>query len=236
MYWYTWAILAGIVGAVTLMGMLGSLVPARGRGWKALRERFPATRMPEPGAFTGRSTMHVFAPGETPTRYGCLAMFTPWAWKLPLSVRFASDAHALTITIDEGLASSKDSVQIPFDQLRLLGVDDVKLAYTAGGRYGQLASLQAGPCVLVVPAAQFDAELNLLREFGQVGPDPHAAGIPQDPAIPSMPSPASGDPEQPGPAGLGGVDGSDPHHPWWSRKNRDPSTRPTTWDDIRGGR
>ena len=169
MYWYTWVILVGVLNAIAVLSIIGAMLSGRSRGWRALCSEFPVQQIPDADAFTGRSTMFVFAPGEEPKRYGCLAFFMPWTWKYPLSVRFASDAQSLFITLDEGVGTLKQGAQIPFSELMIADFFTVKLAYTFwGGQFGKHASLRAGSCTITVPVAQFQHELLLLHQFGQI--------------------------------------------------------------------
>ncbi|MGP1346603.1 MAG: hypothetical protein ACTS3F_08045 [Phycisphaerales bacterium] len=226
MYWYTWVIMGGVVLAITAFGIVSSVLSGMQRGWRALISEFPMERGPEGDAFTGRSTMFVFAPGEMPKRYGCLAFFMPWTWKFPQSVRFASDAEALHIMQDGGRLAPSGGARIPFSELRLINVFEMKLAFTFwGGRFGEHATLRAGGCILTVPAHQFEREIELLREMG-LTETVETAGEGFGDAVDEDGSWDDREAQRPGPGPGPGGDAS----------GRDADRPAPSWDDFRNRR
>lgn len=223
MYWYTWVILIGVVAAITIFGIISSLLSGFHRGWRTLVQEFPMDEAPEINAFKGRSTMFIYAAGEAPKRYGCLAFLMPWTWKFPHSVRFVSDSRALYIMLDAGKLAPSSGARIPFSELYLINQFTMKLAYTFwGGQFGDHALLKAGSTTLTVPADQFQNEIALLQDMGQTTTHPedpndwsdHGTDPNQDP----QPDPWNDDPNQPSQS---------------KPAKDDRNKKPPNWDDFR---
>lgn len=170
-------IFAVIVGGILLLGGVTSVFNLLSRGWRALAAEFPADAE-EVEASTGRTWIYIIAPGDALelNRPGCLHFLMPWRWKLPTPVRHASGVEHLRLTADGGRLGVRGSVSIPWSEIELLGRGEAKMAYTFGGRFGEIATLRAGSCHLVAPVAPFKHEIEMLESLQPEAPAPARSG------------------------------------------------------------
>ncbi len=166
-------IFALIVGGILVMGALSSFFNIMGRGWRTLAREFPPEGVEEVDASRERSFIYIIAPGEDPAfNRGCLILFMPWRWKMAIPIRFASGIERLDLTVDGGKFGVSGTVSIPWHEMELLSRGPIGVMWTFGkATMGEVATVRAGSCMIVLPVAQFEHEVEMLAaQQGGAGP------------------------------------------------------------------
>lgn len=168
-------ILAGIVGAVTLLSIVTTYIDVAFSSWAQAAREFP--EQPKGDVFSdGRARLWVTRRERFESwaneKTGCLSILLfpitwfRWSmrWAGAINCRYALDEQYLHIDYDGGALGANGNMSIPLAEITRMGSGDSHL--------GEFDVLDIGPYVLQTPARVFADELAVRRRMDEPEPQP----------------------------------------------------------------